>query len=316
MQGENGGIMDTGAEIAGLSPHAGGERSESIPQQAGLRTIPPCRGRTWSGAQQARRCTDHPPMQGENSDCDSISCACGGPSPHAGGERSRLVWIVGHARTIPPCRGRTVRSLPSKHSNADHPPMQGENFAVHGDNMIHTGPSPHAGGEPEWNRHLQLRHRTIPPCRGRTIYRWSCRGLPSDHPPMQGENLGPIRFKSPPSGPSPHAGGEHEHGDARSIRRRTIPPCRGRTRKADRRAAAVADHPPMQGENVRPLPESVPMFGPSPHAGGERRYSAAAFDVFRTIPPCRGRTSSSPPTRTPSPDHPPMQGENRNLNAE
>ena len=172
-----------------------------------------------------------------------------GPSPHAGGEQSSRERGREGFRTIPPCRGRTHARHRSGIVVTDHPPMQGENTAGSDVRQMASGPSPHAGGERHrtWLRTRFL--RTIPPCRGRTLFGRTLPSVCTDHPPMQGENPRRRSSRRLAFGPSPHAGGEQVVGGSPRASHRTIPPCRGRTCRYPSRATRSSDHPPMQGEN-------------------------------------------------------------------
>ena len=67
----------------------------------------------------------------------------------------------------------------------------------------------------------------------------------------------------------------------------------------------------MRGENAAVVTAAFSSKGPSPHARGKRPRLRTHPGRRGTIPACAGKTRPAAASRTASPDHPRMRGENR-----
>ena len=131
-----------------------------------------------------------------------------------------------------------------------------------------------------------------------------------DHPHTRGENANMREPELSNAGPSPHAWGERDGNLFHFVNLRTIPTRVGRTTPPGSSTTVETDHPHTRGENAPNVPSSRRMYGPSPHAWGERHELRHIRICERTIPTRVGRTEGEWPSSRCYPDHPHTRGEN------
>ena len=169
-----------------------------------------------------------------------------------------------------------------------------------------------------------------PACAGKTPAETLICHLPPDHPRMRGEDLssGTTRYwqtGSPPhargrrsiasvwlvrcGGSPPHARGRPPRSRRRARACRITPACAGKTAIPYSYSFSHSDHPRMRGEDSKTNGGKSTATGSPPHARGRRTRKRNRTLAGGITPACAGKTLRSISSRSRTPDHPRMRGE-------
>ena len=213
----------------GSSPHARGAQPRQKPTVIVVGIIPACAGSTWSMANFAGHCQDHPRMRGEHARDSCVMARPVGSSPHARGARVSAIAPAPASRIIPACAGSTFLSVLVLQTPRDHPRMREEHSHGIAAPRPRWGSSPHAQGALLEGRRGAHLHGIIPACAGSTTPSTTPCRRPGDHPRMRGEHS-----RVPPPivvarGSSPHARGAPQSAFVGAALLGIIPACAGST---------------------------------------------------------------------------------------
>ena len=191
----------------GSSPHVRGPRLfGKLPlSHAGI--IPACAGttsRTTSGTATRR---DHPRMCGDHVQCQWMSIAWGGSSPHVRGPLFAQRESAGAVGIIPACAGTTPKRERSKLYRWDHPRMCGDHLGRFSGEDEFSGSSPHVRGPRAARLGERPVGRIIPACAGTTAISVTSLLTLWDHPRMCGDHSSTVEYCPLRKGSSPHVRG-------------------------------------------------------------------------------------------------------------
>ncbi len=330
MRGEH----TTGTEDAGInkgsSPHARGAWLRRRRRRDRRGIIPACAGSMPGRSVSTSRPRDHPRMRGEHGSFNAARHYAIGSSPHARGAFSAAVVDRVHDGIIPACAGSIDAADQLVLANRDHPRMRGEHESVYFSQAPHMGSSPHARGASLRPDPWQVAYRIIPAGAGSIRPATEASSPDPDHPRMRGEHEVDVRTAQGHAGSSPHARGGSGALAGAGLRNRIIPACAGSIAGLTRPArdsgiipacagsmtaaqptlTCKKDHPRMRGEHAASeLSQSWRGGGSSPHARGACTAGGFGRKPVRIIPACAGSMPGTPPTISPSWDHPRMRGE-------
>ena len=157
-------LMDN--QGAGLSPHARGNRVGALRCTHGFGPIPACAGEPYF---QMERCScdwAYPRMRGGTQRALLMALNGEGLSPHARGNRDRLVRGEHSHGPIPACAGEPEGIVPWCQAPGAYPRMRGGTPLEAWLSAIRRGLSPHARGNPWWRICNLYSIGPIPACAG------------------------------------------------------------------------------------------------------------------------------------------------------
>ena len=176
-----------------------------------------------------------------------------GSSPRMRGKRSRRRCPTSSPRIIPAHAGQTSCRNCGTHNHPDHPRACGANTIAFGEFFVGSGSSPRMRGKQTGSPDLADSVRIIPAHAGQT---WGpCRedGPEPDHPRACGANSPTSPSTGRHNGSSPRMRGKQVPHDMPCRALRIIPAHAGQTRRVERAAFLITDHPRACGANVAVL---------------------------------------------------------------
>ena len=210
---------------------------------------------------------------------------------------------------IPAYAGSTPTTRYQARQTRDHPRVCGEHAASRASKDRRAGSSPRMRGAPGLFRCRRQHHGIIPAYAGSTdasIDLWNCRG---DHPRVCGEHPTLRAPTTPRTGSSPRMRGALELVFAGAVSAGIIPAYAGSTRASTETRCRAGDHPRVCGEHGDKAKGQFAFEGSSPRMRGAQASIYGGVGIQGIIPAYAGSTSTHPPPRGRSWDHPRVCGE-------
>ncbi len=213
--------------LQGLSPHARGNLGGRAPLRALRGPIPACAGQPLSIFPLARRPTAYPRMRGATKVRGKLKGTEKGLSPHARGNRFRIMKRANPWGPIPACAGEPSGVHTRAGGQRAYPRMRGGTDHKNGIRGDNRGLSPHARGNRSYRIHARIGSGPIPACAGEP-----CDGLTAvyeagAYPRMRGGTDASQHAAGLCAGLSPHARGNLLQKQSRPLNSRPIPACAG-----------------------------------------------------------------------------------------
>ena len=172
-----------------------------------------------------------------------------------------------------------------------------------------TGSSPRARGTVDVGQLRGLSERFIPACAGNRPPSSSRPAGSSVHPRVRGEQCSIGVLSGGRVGSSPRARGTVRGRVVLAVNPRFIPACAGNRSRLPSWRPPGPVHPRVRGEQVPSCHNFHTALGSSPRARGTGRSVVRVQRPGRFIPACAGNSSWAAASRSPSPVHPRVRGE-------
>ena len=273
----------------------------SSPRMRGKRSCASCRN-TIS--------PDHPRACGANLRRSGLKRSSYGSSPRMRGKRSPTRRAARADRIIPAHAGQTACQCRLFQNSSDHPRACGANSFRLSKFTSYAGSSPRMRGKPCSVVYYPFCYRIIPAHAGQTRLPGRCSCRWPDHPRACGANEFSPRSYGPRTGSSPRMRGKPQRRRLRHARRRIIPAHAGQTRRVERAAFLITDHPRACGANTFCRTIALLKDGSSPRMRGKHGTDADDAVRVRIIPAHAGQTETSSADPSPPSDHPRACGAN------
>ena len=176
-----------------------------------------------------------------------------GSSPRMRGKPSTRGLQGTRRRIIPAHAGQTTSGLPGSVTSSDHPRACGANVSSDGMLSRCTGSSPRMRGKLVSRHAVDADVRIIPAHAGQTEQKALPHIFATDHPRACGANSPTSPSTGRHNGSSPRMRGKQVPHDMPCRALRIIPAHAGQTRRVERAAFLITDHPRACGANVAVL---------------------------------------------------------------
>ena len=168
-------------------------------------------------------------MCGENHAIRMSTREARGSSPRVRGKQGGESYAARRSGLIPACAGKTPRASSLPNQVPAHPRVCGENTVTRAESITSIGSSPRVRGKRAQSHRCRHRSGLIPACAGKTESPRFDRARNWAHPRVCGENFSSCSILFNWSGSSPRVRGKPTEGDLRTVARRLIPACAGKT---------------------------------------------------------------------------------------